>query len=980
MGIIASMADEQVTSSQEPLESEAYQFSYLYGSFEAFMSANNLTPQTYPAYHTLFNALINISNYSPTSSYNDGGINDNNTQQQQQQHKQKQKQRLTWRECVSAFAKSYSASELKRAKFHMLREKLRTFDDATRERFLALWYDAYVTLNETTTKLNHIASSFASEKLSVDCFNVWISKYHSIIINRRRAEQGSALLTKANSFGKLHSKFIIIKENEAIADGLVVSKKLTLWKKRLAKIKQQSQTAVVIHDSNLCASVLDDWRQSTTEKITDSIYLSKLAAKMLGIWKLKTATIIHQQNLAVDWDYSQVIDSTLSKWIASYDTLVIDNTNKAIEVYADTLALSTFNTWRRTLDHTIKLETLQAKKDVRLVSGILKSWQTRNRQIREARRFRDFMSCYKFFRTWKQNEACAELIRKKNVDIASFSLKVWALRSREAVFVRVSNRALAMDVLAIWRDKATASRNSREQLLESYLGNKQQLLAQNCWGVWKHNTRLQVQNMEIAVALHDDSVAHGSFNSILTKFDKLQIQKLEAESIYNTSLINKGLKQWKFSFVESKTQSRETLFINFCAHRDKLLKTKVFNHLLNTHLDIDSMTEAADNIRTAKMTFIQTNILHKWIQKRRAAHKNRELAETLDRDSATYKYIDIWSTRLRHLRLLDNEARRLKSEQDVQHLDQVYKVWRIRMFKLSTKNRDADDFYDRSINIKLKSMWRNWKLKTVSKIQERQQRELERSVVAITTEMEQQDGETLQQRVVVNGHGPLINITENDSSSTLSLTSSRRTGTSLRANVFRGVSESNNGLPVTNSSNTKGINNQIFIPSSLPNGHSIRNGSNENINDNDVSPLKNKNVTHNNDGRRRSRIATIASGNATTDTTTTKIQTTPSPERNYALETPTRARIRRPVPMTSISRWKLSMTAPPLSSLTPNNNSNSIFSRNNNNNNDTSLENGSDINNVVDQRDENNKLLNEYQDSSSSSPFISHPFPPPNHQ
>lgn len=94
LSIIAGMADEQAQQANRSGDSslpDDYQFTYLYGAFEAFTNANNLSPDTYPAYYTLFNALVNLSKYKNTP-YSDSPD-------------QQPEPLRTWKECVEVFSK-----------------------------------------------------------------------------------------------------------------------------------------------------------------------------------------------------------------------------------------------------------------------------------------------------------------------------------------------------------------------------------------------------------------------------------------------------------------------------------------------------------------------------------------------------------------------------------------------------------------------------------------------------------------------------------------------------------------------------------------------------------------------------------------------------------------------------------------------------------------------------------------------------------
>lgn len=889
--IIASMADDQVkalaASGSDGISTttEDYQFTYLYGAFEAFTNANALSPLTYPAYHTLFSALVNLSNYKVRSARQPG--NEYNR---------------TWKECVEAFSKSYSAAELKRNRYIQLREKLKLFDDATRERFLALWYESYISSNHETTRLNHLADTYANgttTNTAASLLHRWVSKRIHISHLEFQARRIDDILTKEKIFSHWQDRIFKIRDDETIADGVLVQRVLRRWLKRTRHIRKMQQQATEFHRDNLMIDSMDTWRQRNVEAIVSRQYDTQLCTQAFTKWINKTATIVRARNLAEDWDTTNILTSTLNAWISKYDN--IQNTAESTAVlYEDTLKRKTFVEWNRTLNDTVATEELQIKWRMRRARQILQDWRTRNLQVREARRFRDFMCAYRAFKSWRLAASCNSMMRSHNIALTSEIMKSWKRLERERVFIRISNRQLAIDVLFHWRAETIRKREERQFKLEQFSQRGDINLLKQCMAVWKYNSAQPKTNLEVARDFYETSNQNSAYKALTTWVRRTQ-QVLEnedqADEIYQFKLSERFVDQWKHAVVSLRRKKRDRALQQLLKQKEIALKQKAFQALLIRFEAVLEMDQKAETIVTSRDNETKQQVMNVWLNKLSRIYNLQSVADTLSGDNLLHHKFVSWRSNMERVRTIDKQAQNMEQETNNSTIDNIFRIWRIRMFKLQTKQSTAKEFSDRGDRRKAKLMLRMWRDKSTEREQLRYEYEIQ------------------NQQPYTNGNDVFGNI---KSTHTNSMTVVQNEP------LFRGPNSSSNlnaaaaaaarlapFNPVGSNLNGSG---SVFY--SAPRPSSGRGESDV------ISPLKDRQIHPTFAQRQRTNNQThsppllnfnelnegISRLNMTEPRPTSRHQPVSPPGPNYALETPTRSRIRKPVPMTSISRWKLAMT------------------------------------------------------------------------
>lgn len=689
LSIIAEMADEKVGNTATlkgfPV-SEDYQFTYLYGAFEAFTNLNHLSPDTYPAYYTLFNALVNLTIFK-NGPYSESSY-------------QLPKQLNTWVECVTAFQDSYNTASLKRSKYIMLRERLRSFDDATRERFLALWYDAYITSNQETTRLNQIADTFANATCMATAryiFRKWVLKTRRLNSIKRKAAHIDAILTKSKKFTLWQEITYKNDKLKEVADTVFAEKYFKKWMASFLNIKRMENRANFICSENIKNRVLHNWYQKNIESIVVDKFNKKLCLDILMVWIDKTAKIIKAQNFADEWDESNKIVSALTLWASKYELIQLQK-ETAVKVYDESLVKKTLVNWNKTLNDTLKTTTFQIEWNKRLVHRIFVEWNVRNLQRREARRFRDFMCAYRAFKSWRLGTQCKQIMRLHNVVLAKQVFKKWQLAEREQQLSKTIAQNYISGFIFHMKNKAAAQKKDREGKLKYFTKKRNFESVKRVLNIWRRKAGQSKANSRIADAIYIKST-HGSvarfFFTWSVKFHRLLNREEQASEFYETKLILKTIQKWENSVMSHHRIKQDNALELFLAKKNDRLKHRTLEAFFSRFDEILALEQKASIVQNSKTNQLCKKVLLQWVNKRRAIKNSESLADSILYDNQLHDTFALWKSRLQYVYLLEQHAQSFAQEQEYLLLDNALSVWRIGLFKLQTRYNAAKEFFER---------------------------------------------------------------------------------------------------------------------------------------------------------------------------------------------------------------------------------------------------------------------------------------------
>ncbi|KAF7501202.1 hypothetical protein DV113_000774 [Geotrichum candidum] len=282
---------------KEKEEDDDLDFVDAFQAFEAFTELNNLTRNNYRNFFTVLNILINLCGQAPLPQERD-----------------------TWSTRLSAYLQTYSAAELRRANNTLLRARLHSFDNRTRDRFLGLWYESYSAQTERDKKLGEIAAQYNWCRVVAAPLQLWFTR-----LTEQRAREAAA---------------------GAKAD-------LRLKRRMFDRLLARCQAVTVAEEK--------------ADRLTKG-----LAEEVLTGWINRTKRIVQMDNQAAEEDRAILINDVFQQWARSFD--IVDDMYAHAELASDTLALKhTLATWKRRTKHDTAL-----LKNTRLAEKFLAVWRTRN--------------------------------------------------------------------------------------------------------------------------------------------------------------------------------------------------------------------------------------------------------------------------------------------------------------------------------------------------------------------------------------------------------------------------------------------------------------------------------------------------------------------------------------------------------------------------------------------------------------------------
>lgn len=678
---IVGLADQASTKLRRP--GEDLDFADLFQAFEAFTNENDLTRSQYSNYFTCLNIIVNLCNFPEES----------------------------WSLRLSSYLRTYSASELRKAHNIALREKLRSFDSITRERFLSLWYESYAVLQDKDNRLSRIAIQQDSVRIVRNAFYIWRSKFSMIRNREYRVLDAREFLLKRRTFGELIFKYKLILENRALADKRYIHGKFSIWQKQAFTISSNTEKALAIEEKKLKRNSFDTWDKAKEERLISRMYNDKLVYEFFDLWRQKTQDIV-ARDVAVDTSTRNTISSAvLSHWITRL-SLFDDLTNKAISM-SNILALRhTFMAWKRRAVYDSLYEYLELKKNSTSVRRVFHNWRRGALMLRKARQFREFTCCSDKFRAWRVAVRFSRLVTVRNADLAAKHLRNWRLNQRFLDITRIQNTRIALKALDFWRFKKDEINLRTNCNYVQFVSASNNNLAHRYLLGWRAATEEIILDEEEAIEIYNEKIAKHALNALLYA-DNVIIENEEvAQDLYVHNVKKSFFARWKKARANLIRERREITLQKFIDDKDTDLQILMLDKWVNRYLDVQDLGDNATLIYTQRNMMFRTQYWNKWLEQTRDILQKKRTVDTFIRRSLLQTTMSRWKEAKARLDSQHAKCEVILSKNIQPILEGVYRTWRMRMFKLKTKKRDADDFHQRISGIRLRNYWKLWKQKS----------------------------------------------------------------------------------------------------------------------------------------------------------------------------------------------------------------------------------------------------------------------------
>ncbi|KAF5099928.1 hypothetical protein DV451_002751 [Geotrichum candidum] len=352
---------------KEKEEDDDLDFVDAFQAFEAFTELNNLTRNNYRNFFTVLNILINLCGQAPLPQERD-----------------------TWSTRLSAYLQTYSAAELRRANNTLLRARLHSFDNRTRDRFLGLWYESYSAQTERDKKLGEIAAQYNWCRVVAAPLQLWFTR-----LTEQRAREAAA---------------------GAKAD-------LRLKRRMFDRLLARCQAVTVAEEK--------------ADRLTKG-----LAEEVLTGWINRTKRIVQMDNQAAEEDRAILINDVFQQWARSFD--IVDDMYAHAELASDTLATRLadkyLNLWFGRYVDVEELETtgdeLAAEREMAMKREALVVWAERARTVAENAREADRQVAARALVRWHEShERVAQLetdaddfVLASNLQLVERTYRAWRMR------------------------------------------------------------------------------------------------------------------------------------------------------------------------------------------------------------------------------------------------------------------------------------------------------------------------------------------------------------------------------------------------------------------------------------------------------------------------------------------------------------------------------------------------------------------------
>lgn len=665
-------------------EDEDLDFVDAFQAFEAFTETNKLTRNSYNNYFTALNILVNLCEQEPIPQERD-----------------------TWTARLMAYLKTYSASELRRAKATLMRARLHSFDNRTRNRFLGLWYESSAVLHERDQRLGEIAAQYDWCRAVSGKIQVWTER-----LAEQHAKQNTASLLadrrlKRYAFDKLLGRCQAVTVAEEVADRVAKTQFLRRWMRRYHTQVERNQLAKLFYKRSLKERYLLSVDQAKVEIQTERVYNHKLAADAFAVWVNRTKRAVEMDDYATNEDRTVLVNDVFQQWVRSFD--IVDDLYAHAEEASDKLALKhTLAIWKRRTNHDVTLRNVLNKKETNLLKTVFASWNKKAADYQRARKLNEYNICTNSLKIWQLNTRANQVITVREEEMLQSSLVRWQVNTRLRLFTTLRNTSLTAGVLKHWRIALDEIEIRTHDRYASYRAVKDEQLAGKFLAIWHTRAVAQAKREAAATKIYNQEILRHAFYSFMYRDDQLLDQADVADQKYRAASLKLHFGKWKAALIHSKTQHREAALEEFQRERALRLADKYFNVWFGRYIDVDELNVSCDELTDARESTMKREVLVTWAERARTIAESTFIADRL----LVGRTFERWQAERERVAQLNSIADDLILANNLQLIERTYRAWRMRMFKVRTKVRDADDFNKQLGEQRFKAVWRFWKLRT----------------------------------------------------------------------------------------------------------------------------------------------------------------------------------------------------------------------------------------------------------------------------
>ncbi|KAA8909062.1 hypothetical protein TRICI_004651 [Trichomonascus ciferrii] len=653
-------------------------FPTFFQAFKAFMEKNNYDKQSV-VYNHCMNIMVGLCNYHEP----------------------------TWSDRLEHCLEDHSLAERRRLRKEHLQGQYNDFTGLIKGRFLYSWYDRMI------ERQNQMAMAEFKDAthLRREVLSRWVYRLRMNRENTRLSIQYSDERITSRCLDKWLIRMNRLEAQRSQQEAIIKKRFLNRWKTQYNDIRAMEEIADERYKRYLKSSHLVDWIYQAMETKMSSDMDRQLLKECLDIWIAFTRHTRLQSDQAIGQDETKLVSANFYTWKEQSDK-VLDDYLVAQEMSDVYTAKHILQSVKRA-GHLSKLEREHcAKYGASRKKDIFGGWRQRTLQVKEAKRFRDFMLCMRMFETWRRETGCQVIARFVDYDIAKAKFRLWLLAERESVFRRYREGLFARSILEHWINKTADVRINVQESYQTVHYDTSKRLLRGVLISWKaRHQRLQKLN-EQAEDFRVDKLLSLGFKTIRTASHDLSLLDHEAERIDSFNTLRKTLRHWKDYTHRHKKTRLENVCSAWIAKQEKDIQQKVIEHWIGKLWDIENQDGNADAVFSANQMKRARSVLHLWQQKLKSIQADYSRADAIYSNSILSSHMMKWIDRKTQVDRSMEEAGFIADIKDLEKQEAMFRTWRMKMFKLESKNRDADLFLDRLRTTRFRRIWRLWRAKT----------------------------------------------------------------------------------------------------------------------------------------------------------------------------------------------------------------------------------------------------------------------------
>lgn len=653
-------------------------FPTFFQAFRSFMEKNNYDEQSV-LYNHCMNIMVGLCNYHEP----------------------------TWLERLEQCLADHSLAETRRLRKEHLHGQYNDFMNLIRERLLYNWY------NSAIERQNRMAMAEFKDSthLRREVLSRWVYRFRMNRENTRLSIQYSDERIKSRGLDNWLMRMDHLEARRVQQEKIIKKRFFNRWKTQYNDVRAMEDVADEQYMRYLKSSHLVSWiYQAMETKISKDID-GQLVKEGLGIWIAFTRHTRLQSYQAVEKDTTKLVSDNFYTWKEQSDKVLDDHlvAQEMSDVYTAKHILQVVKRAGR----LSKLERGYCDKNGKArKKDILEGWRQRTLQVKEAKRFRDFMLCMRMFKHWRRETGCQMITRFVDYDVAKVNFRLWLLAERESVFRRYREGLFARSILEFWISKTIDVRINVQKSYETVHYDTSTRLLGDVLLLWRQKHQRLVKLNEQAEDFRVDKLLNLGFRTLTTTSNDLLLLDHEAERINTFNTLRKYLRHWKGYTQRHKQMRLENICSEWVAKQEKDMQQMVIEHWIGKLWDIENQDGNADAVFNANQMKRARSILHLWEQKLDSLQSDYSRADAIYSNSILSSHMAKWLRRKTQVNRSMEEAGFIADIKDLEKQETMFRTWRMKMFKLESKNRDADLFSERLQATRFRRTWRLWRAKT----------------------------------------------------------------------------------------------------------------------------------------------------------------------------------------------------------------------------------------------------------------------------